>query len=50
MFDKAPIDKLSQDFVQDMKDSKPILLKEFERRSVRQKGAEMFAHLISPLL
>lgn len=50
MFDKAPIDKLSQDFVQDMKDSKPIILKEFERRSVRQKGAEMFAHLISPLL
>lgn len=50
MFDKVPIDKLSQDFIQDMKDSKPIILTEFECRSIKQKGAEMFAHLLSPLL
>lgn len=50
MFDQEPISRLSRDFEQDLTDSKPIVLQEFARRSRRQKGAEMLARLLSPLL
>ncbi|MNZ30839.1 Major cardiolipin synthase ClsA [compost metagenome] len=50
MFDQSPIQKLSRDFEQDIEDSSPITLREFSRRSLRQKGAEKLARLLSPLL
>lgn len=50
LFDRESIARLSRDFVQDLSDSRMIVPREFARRSRRQKGAEMLARLLSPLL
>ncbi|MNN44479.1 Major cardiolipin synthase ClsA [compost metagenome] len=50
MFDKAAIYRLAEDFEQDIADSSPITLREFSRRPRRQKGVELLARLLSPLL
>ncbi|MNC80083.1 cardiolipin synthetase [compost metagenome] len=50
MFDKAAIHRLAEDFEQDIADSSPITLREFSRRPRRQKGVELLARLLSPLL
>jgi cardiolipin synthase len=49
LFDKATIERLERDFMQDLKDSKEILLPQFERRSRIQRGKEVVARLLSPL-
>ncbi|WP_410771825.1 cardiolipin synthase [Fontibacillus sp. BL9] len=50
LFDQEPISRLSKDFEQDLSDSRMIVLREFARRSRLQKGAELVARLLSPLL
>lgn len=50
LFDRPSIDRLEADFVQDMKDSTEILLKEFHERSQRQKIREALSRILSPLL
>lgn len=50
LFDPATIGRLESDFEQDLSDSVPILPEEFAGRSRRQKGLELLARLLSPLL
>ncbi|CAM4464807.1 cardiolipin synthase [Paenibacillus macerans] len=50
LFDQGPIAKLADDFERDISDSVPIRLAEFARRSRWQKGMELLARLLSPLL
>jgi cardiolipin synthase len=48
-FDKETMRRLERDFLQDFKESKEILLPQFERRSRWQRGKEVLARLLSPL-
>lgn len=48
-FDRRIINSLKKDFLQDVKDSKELLLSEFERRSRWQKTKEKVARTLSPL-
>lgn len=50
LFERSTIERLYADFEQDLKDSKEIILKEFEQRSRTQKIKEMLARMLSPLL
>ncbi|MFD1175119.1 cardiolipin synthase [Paenibacillus puldeungensis] len=50
MFDREAIIKLTKDFEEDVSESIPIHLPEFSRRSRLQKGAEIVARLLAPLL
>ncbi|MNE67180.1 Cardiolipin synthase [compost metagenome] len=50
MFDQVPIQNLSREFEKDIEDSSPITLREFSRRSFKQKCVEKLARLLSPLL
>jgi len=50
LFDRGTIDRLYADFEQDLKDSTELILKEFEQRSRIQKGKEVLARMLSPLL
>ncbi|MGG6314529.1 cardiolipin synthase [Paenibacillus macerans] len=50
LYDAEPLRRLLRDFEQDVSDSLPILLPEFVRRSRWQKGLELLARLLSPLL
>lgn len=50
MFDQETIIKLTKDFEEDLSESFPIDLLEFSRRSRWQKGAEIVARLLAPLL
>ncbi|MDB5052197.1 MAG: cls [Bacilli bacterium] len=49
MYDRQVIERLDVDFRQDLKDSKELLLAEFQQRSRWQRGKEVFARLLSPL-
>jgi cardiolipin synthase len=49
MFDAEVMIKLDADYRQDLKDSKRLVLEEFQRRSRMQKAKEVFARLLSPL-
>ncbi|MGF7036177.1 cardiolipin synthase [Paenibacillus mucilaginosus] len=49
LFDKASIQRLEGDFIQDLKACREIKLEEFEKRSRWQKGKEVLARLVSPL-
>jgi cardiolipin synthase len=49
MFDAEVIIKLDEDFRQDLKNSKAMLLEEFQKRSRIEKAKEVFARLLSPL-
>lgn len=50
LFDQGTIARLVNDFERDIADSVPIRLAEFARRSRWQKGMELLARLLSPLL
>ncbi|MEK4509325.1 cardiolipin synthase [Paenibacillus anaericanus] len=50
LFDAVPIEKLVWDFQNDLTECRPITSREFSRRRRLQKGAEMLARLLSPLL
>lgn len=50
MFDREPIDRLTRDFLQDLSDSRELRQEAFAKRPRRQKGAELVARLLSPLL
>ncbi len=50
LFDPDTIARLESDFQQDLADSVPILPKAFAERSRWQKGLELLARLLSPLL
>lgn len=50
MFDSRTIDRLVEDFKQDLSDSVEIDLVAFQKRSRYQKGKEMLARMLSPLL
>ncbi|AWB43620.1 cardiolipin synthase [Paenibacillus sp. CAA11] len=50
LFDQGPIRRLMDDFEQDLLDSRPMELGEFSRRPRLQKGAEIMARMLSPLL
>ncbi|GIO40079.1 cardiolipin synthase [Paenibacillus antibioticophila] len=50
LFDREPIKRLERDFLQDLSDSREIRQEEFMTRPRRQKGAELVARLLSPLL
>ncbi|PYI52903.1 cardiolipin synthase [Paenibacillus flagellatus] len=49
LFDRDTIQRVEQDFVTDMKNSKEIDLAEFERRSKLQRVKEAAARLLAPL-
>lgn len=50
LFDPEAIARLERDFRQDLADSIPIRPEEFAGRSRRQKGLELLARLLAPLL
>jgi cardiolipin synthase len=50
LFDKDIMNKLDEDFHQDLQDSQPLLLEEFQKRSRVEKLKEVVARLLSPLL
>ncbi|MNI80372.1 putative cardiolipin synthase YwiE [compost metagenome] len=50
LFDPDTIARLERDFQQDLADSVPILPEAFAERSRWQKGLELLARLLSPLL
>lgn len=50
LFDPDTIARLERDFKQDLADSVPILPEDFARRPRGQKGLELLARLLSPLL
>lgn len=50
LFDEESITELIRDFQHDLEDSKQIQLQTFQLRPRLQKGAELLARLISPLL
>ncbi|MBP2000696.1 cardiolipin synthase [Paenibacillus shirakamiensis] len=50
LFDKTPIERLSSDFENDLQVCRPIFLREFSHRPRLQKGAEILARMLSPLL
>ncbi|MNC75214.1 Major cardiolipin synthase ClsA [compost metagenome] len=50
LFDEESIEELIRDFQHDLEDSKQIELQAFQLRPRLQKGAELLARLVSPLL
>jgi cardiolipin synthase len=50
LFDENSVSELITDFKQDLEHSKRIDLREFQLRPKLQKGAELLARLVSPLL
>lgn len=50
LFDESSVSELITDFKQDLEHSKKIDLREFQLRPKLQKGAELLARLVSPLL
>ncbi|WNQ10509.1 cardiolipin synthase [Paenibacillus aurantius] len=50
MFDKKTIDYLVEDFREDLQESTEIRQKEFSKRSRYQRGKEVLARMLSPLL
>lgn len=50
MFDLKTIHRIEKDFHQDFLDSEELLLHDFEKRSRIQRGKEVAARLLSPLL
>lgn len=50
LFDRKPIERLEKDFLHDLSNSREIEYEEFTARPRRQKGAELIARLLSPLL
>lgn len=50
MFDQAPIKQLEEDFINDLNDCEEIDLKQFLLRSRFERGAEIVARMLSPLL
>ncbi|MFF2157577.1 cardiolipin synthase [Paenibacillus chitinolyticus] len=49
LYDKESIERLEHDFLEDLKNSKRIILSEFEKRSRFQRGKEVLGRLLSPL-
>jgi cardiolipin synthase len=50
LFDKKTIDALVEDFDEDLAGSTEIVLEEFSKRSRYQRGKEVFARMLAPLL
>ncbi|MED4602878.1 cardiolipin synthase [Paenibacillus validus] len=50
LFDKETLQRIESDYLQDLKDSRELKLDQFERRSRYQKGKEVVARLLSPLM
>lgn len=50
LLDQARIKDLANQFEEDLQDSRPIELRDFHNRSLWQKGAEMLARMLSPML
>ncbi|WP_094096412.1 cardiolipin synthase [Paenibacillus physcomitrellae] len=50
LFDASPIEELARQFEEDLQECRPILLETFLNRPRRQKGMELLARLLSPLL
>lgn len=50
LFDKETLQRIESDFLQDLKDSRELKLEQFEKRSRYQKGKEVVARLLSPLM
>lgn len=48
-FDKATMERLERDFLQDIRESDEIVLAQFEKRSRWRRGKEVLARLLSPL-
>ncbi|MBD2864496.1 cardiolipin synthase [Paenibacillus oceani] len=49
LYDRDTIARLERDFMTDMRNSKEILLSEFERRSKYERAKELAARLLAPL-
>ncbi|RKD20897.1 cardiolipin synthetase 2 [Caminicella sporogenes DSM 14501] len=50
IYDEEFVKRLERDFIQDLKDSKEIILEEFSKRSIYNKFMESLGKLFSPLL
>ncbi|WP_138494705.1 cardiolipin synthase [Paenibacillus pinistramenti] len=50
LFDPLAIEELSRQFEEDLQECRPVLLPSFLQRPKRQKGLELFARMLSPLL
>jgi len=50
LFDRRPMERLEEDFLKDLDHSRELTLSEFSKRPWRQKGSEIVAHMLSPLL
>jgi cardiolipin synthase len=50
LFDKKPIERLEEDFLKDLESCRELTLSEFQKRSRVQKGNEIIARMLSPLL
>lgn len=50
LFDRETLHRIESDFVQDLKDSREVELEVFDKRSRWQKGKEVVARLLAPLL
>ncbi len=50
LFEAAAIDRLERDFIEDLEHSRRLELSSFLKRPRRQKLAEAFMHMLSPLL
>jgi cardiolipin synthase len=50
LFDKKSIKHLEEDFLEDLRFSSEIQLKEFKKRTRYQRGKEVIARMLSPLL
>ncbi len=50
LMSQTRIGDLRRQFEEDLKDCRPVLLQTFRQRSKTQKGAELLARMLSPLL